>query len=136
MGFEIAVASRDGASVAGHIGKCADWLVYVVDEKGSVTGHAPVHLEKAEIFHYYNHANSALQKLDPSHPLANCAVVIGASAGESFVEKMHRRGIGVALTAETDPVLAVTAYLQQALSPPKPRPIGSLICKLRDKIPL
>lgn len=33
--MQIAVASKDGKSVAGHIGKCADWIIFEVVEDDS-----------------------------------------------------------------------------------------------------
>lgn len=126
----VAVASHDGQTVSGHIGKCADWLVFSADigEDGEVimTGSEHITLPKHLIFHHY--------KDDTPHPLAGCMAVIGASAGDSFVSKMEQRGIKVALTAECDPATAVAHYLKSTLSPPKQRPIGSLICKIHDAL--
>lgn len=129
----IAVASRNGETVAGHIGKCADWIVFeagVTEAGDEVRELERIHLPKELIFHYYNDG----KEKGVSHPLDGCSVVIGASAGESFVTKMQHRGFEVALTAESDPASAVTDYLKSTLTPPKPRPIGGLICKLRDMI--
>ena len=124
--MRIAVASRDGRTVAGHIGKCADWIVFEVNEGAEpiVTEVGRVTLPKELVFHHF--------KDDGPHPLQECKAVIGASAGDSFVAKMQRRGIEAVLTAETDPVTAVADYVRHTLSPPKPRPIGGLICKIRD----
>lgn len=126
--MRIAVASRDGKNLAGHIGKCAQWLVYEVianpDQALQVQEVARLELPKALVFHHYQD--------DQPHPLADCVAVIGASAGDSFIAKMQRRGIETALTAETDPVRAVTDYACNRLSSPRPRPIGGLVCKLRD----
>ncbi len=127
--MRIAVASRDGEKVAGHIGKCADWVVFEagMNEGGDEFRELErIHLPKELLFHHY--------KDDAPHPLAACSAVIGASAGKSFIGKMEKRGIKVALTAETDPVTAVAGYLKQTLLPPKPRPIGSLICKIHDAL--
>ena len=130
--MRIAVASRDGRSVAGHIGKCADWIVFEVgaDESSSaapvVREVARVSLPKELVFHHY--------KGDGPHPLQDCTAVIGASAGDSFVNKMQRRGIEAVLTAEPDPATAVADYVRDTLTPPKPRPIGGLICKIRDAL--
>jgi predicted Fe-Mo cluster-binding NifX family protein len=128
----IAVASRDGKSVAGHIGKCADWIVFEVsrpeeaDAQPLVTEQARITLPKELVFHHY--------KDEQPHPLKECAAVIGASAGESFVTKMARRGMEVVLTAESDSATAVAAYARDKVLPPKPRPIGSLVCKIRDAL--
>lgn len=130
--MRIAVASRDGRSVAGHIGKCAEWIVFEIEPgEGScadpvVTEAERVTLPRELVFHHYRD--------DCPHPLQDCVAVIGASAGDSFVDKMRRRGIEAVLTAETDPAAAVAGYLQQSLAPAKARPIGSLICKLRDAL--
>lgn len=129
MPLRIAVASRDGQKVAGHIGKCADWIIFeaaMEDGEPVVRKIECMRLPKAMVFHYYTD--------QAPHPLAACSVVIGASAGDSFVAKMQGRGFTVALTAEPDPVTAVAAYLEQALLPPKARPIGSLICKIHDAL--
>lgn len=129
--FRIAVASRDGITVAGHIGKCRDWIVFEVSPVTRNADPVVVELERIQlpkelVFHHY--------KDDQPHPLAQCSVVIGASSGESFVKKMARRGMDAVMTAESDPAAAAMAYVQQQLSPTKPRPIGELFCKLRDAL--
>lgn len=128
--MRVAVASRDGHSVAGHIGKCADWIVYEAeaaeDGEPRVAEVGRVTLAKEEVFHHF--------KDEGPHPLGGCAAVIGASAGDSFVAKMARRGIEAVLTAESDPATAVADYVRQQVTPPKPRPIGGLICKIKDAI--
>lgn len=130
--MDIAVASRDGRTVAGHIGKCADWIVFKVsvpqreDAMPAVREKERVSLPKELVFHHYRD--------DKPHPLKRCAAVIGTSAGESFVSKMHRRGIEVVLTAESDPATAVADYVRRNVTPAKARPVGSLICKIRDAL--
>jgi len=132
--IRFAVASRDGETVSGHIGKCADWIVFTADfaSRGGikVTETGRVTLPKNLVFHHYK--DEGLRPL--SHPLADCHVVVGASAGDSFITKMQARGFEVALTAESDPATVVANYLGHKLAPPKPRPIGSLICKIHDAL--
>ncbi|PMR72825.1 NifB/NifX family molybdenum-iron cluster-binding protein [Billgrantia endophytica] len=126
--MRIAAASRNGVTLAGHIGKCARWIVYEVTEsplgEPLVTEVERIDLPKELIFHHY--------KDRQPHPLGNCKAVIGASAGDSFIGKMRKRGIEAVLTAESDPATAVADYARDRLLPPKPRPIGSLICKVHD----
>jgi predicted Fe-Mo cluster-binding NifX family protein len=127
--MRIAVASRDGQTVAGHIGKCKEWLVFEAEkyegsEEPQVQQLTKILLLKEQLFHHY--------KDKAPHPLGDCEAVIGASAGESFVTKMAGRGITAVLTAETDPAKAVADYVKQQTIPPRPRPIGGLICKIRD----
>ncbi|OIO71247.1 MAG: hypothetical protein CO186_04355 [Zetaproteobacteria bacterium CG_4_9_14_3_um_filter_49_83] len=126
MSLRIAVASRDGRTIAGHIGKCASWIIFEAEAEagGEVRELERMTLTKHFVFHHY--------KGEIAHPLEACSVVIGTSAGNSFVEKMQQRGFEVILTAEADPLSAVTDYLHQSLSPPRPRPIGEIICKIRD----
>lgn len=126
----IAVASRDGKTVAGHIGKCADWVVFEADmvegadEAPVVKEVQRVSLPRELVFHHYRD--------EGPHPLKQCSAMIGAGAGDSFVAKMGRRGIEAVLTAESDPATAVADYVRQAVTPAKSRPIGGLICKIRD----
>jgi hypothetical protein len=130
--MQIAVASKDGKRVAGHIGKCADWIVFEVTEDDSpdsdyiVSEVERIKLPKELVFHHY--------KDEGPHPLNACKAVIGASAGESFVRKMHRRGIDAVLTAEPNPAQAVVDYVRDNVTPPRPRPIGGLVCKIRDAL--
>lgn len=129
--MRIAVASRDGRTVAGHIGKCADWIVYEAEagspsEPARVAEVGRVALAKEFVFHHYQG--------DAPHPLAGCTAVIGASAGDSFVAKMAKRGIEAVLTAEPEPARAAADYVEHHVTPAKPRPIGGLICKLRDAL--
>ncbi|WP_428036606.1 NifB/NifX family molybdenum-iron cluster-binding protein [Amphritea sp.] len=124
--MKIAVASRDGISVAGHIGKCKSWIIFQSDALQQIKLVEMITLPRELVFHYY--------KDDMPHPLVDCDVVIGASAGDNFVNKMALRGINAVLTAETDPEKAVVDYLNKQITPPKPRPIGGLVCKVRDAL--
>lgn len=130
MSMRIAVASRDGETITGHIGKCPHWIVFEVtaseeaNAAPQITEVERVTLPKELIFHHYRD--------DRPHPLQDCIAVIGANAGENFKTKMQKRGIEAVMTAETDPRRAVAAYATNAVMPPKPRPIGELICKVRD----
>ena len=105
--IRIAVASRDGKTVAGHIGKCPDWIVFEVSQDAENSAPVVHELERVSlprelVFHHY--------KDDQPHPLGTCSVVIGASAGESFVSRMARRGMDAVLTAETDAAAAALDY--------------------------
>lgn len=130
--MQIAVASRDGETVAGHIGKCAEWILFEVMEHNSpdsdfiVTEVGRIKLPRELVFHHY--------KDNAPHPLKSCKAIIGASAGESFIHKMKMRGIDTVLTAEHDPAQAVVDYVRHNVTPPRPRPIGGLICKIRDAL--
>jgi len=130
--MRVAVASRDGKKVSGHIGKCADWIVFEVDAE-YLSGKEPrvrevdrITLPREQVFHHF--------KDDGPHPLESCIAVIGASAGDSFVKKMRSRGMEAVLIAEPDPATAVADFVRNTVTPAKPRPIGGLICKVRDAL--
>lgn len=120
MKIAVAVDSRF-AKVAGHAGRARHWLVYDPDAGSAATR---IELEPAQVFHHYEG--------DGPHPLDGIGTVIAISAGEGFMKRMQARGVDARQTAETNPDKAVADYLAECLSDPKPRPIGSLICKTLD----
>ena len=122
--MKIAVASKDGKTVGGHAGRARRWLVYAVDDGGAVSAPEIVSFGAEMVFH--NFAD------DQPHPLDGVTALIAASAGEGFLKRMARRGIDARLTSEGDPVAAVRAYHTNSLPPPKPRPVGGLLCKALD----
>lgn len=118
--MKIAVASSDFHDVSGHAGRAKRWLVFTVDAP------APERIELSadQVFHHVEDGQP--------HPLDGVDTVIALSAGDGFIKHMEKRGAAVVLTAEKDAAKAVADYLAQTLSDPKPRPIGSLICKTID----
>lgn len=123
--MKIAVASRDGVTVAGHVGKCKNWIVFQVDTTGASPLGKPhlkmlelITLPKALVFHHY--------KNDAPHPLAGCVALIGASAGEGFASKTALLGIEAVITDESDPAQAVKDYLNHQTLAIEPHLIGEL----------
>lgn len=123
--MRIAVAiTNDASKVSGHAGRARHWLIFDADQPDTIAPPTRQDLESEMVFHHL--------KEGAAHPLDGIEVIIAISAGEGFLKHMEKRGIHVALTAETDPAKAVADYLTQSLSAPKPRPIGALICKTLD----
>ncbi len=123
----IAVAvTNDAHKVSGHAGRARHWLVYEVSDATEIPQPRRTDLEAEMVFHHYEEAEKG------AHPLDGIEAIIAISAGEGFLKHMAKRGVDVALTAETDPAKAVADYLTNRLSAPKPRPIGALICKTLD----
>lgn len=122
--MKVAVASSDFTKVAGHAGRARKWLIYQVEADGSIAAPSRMELEHDNVFHYAEDGRP--------HPLDQVDALIAQSAGEGFLKNMERRGVEAVLTGETDPDKAVQDYLAHAVMPPKPRPIGSLICKAID----
>ncbi|CCG40937.1 NifB/NifX family molybdenum-iron cluster-binding protein [Magnetospirillum molischianum] len=123
MKIAVAVDSRF-SRISGHAGRARFWLVW--ECAGGAVSALPqrIVLESTMVFHHHEDGRP--------HPLDGIDVLIANSSGEGFVTKMVRRGVDVRLTAETDPVKAVADYLADRLSPPRPRPIGELLCKALD----
>jgi predicted Fe-Mo cluster-binding NifX family protein len=128
--MKIAVAvTNDALKVSGHAGRARHWLVYDGSDADAIAPTPPrrVDLDADMVFHHYEDEAGK----EP-HPLDGIEAIIAISAGEGFLKHMAKRGVEVALTAETDPAKAVSDYLTNRLSAPKPRPIGALICKTLD----
>lgn len=123
MKIAVAVDSRF-SRISGHAGRARSWLVWDCADGAVSAQPARVVLEPQMVFHHHEDGQP--------HPLDGIDGLIAISAGAGFVAKMIRRGIDVRLTAETDPVKAVGDYLADRLSPPRPRPIGELLCKALD----
>ncbi len=57
-----------------------------------------------------------------SHPVDRLDVLITASSGMDFLCRMAARGIEVIATSESDPLTAVTSYVNgKPLPPPEPQ---------------
>jgi predicted Fe-Mo cluster-binding NifX family protein len=121
--LKIAVCSKDFTHVSGHAGQAKHWLLFEREGEGDWQV-AEIALSKAQTFHHF--------KDNGLHPLDGISALIAISAGESFLKRMRGSGIDAVLTAEADPYKAVQDYMAEQLSPPKARPIGELLCRLRD----
>ncbi len=122
--MKIAVATAEFTKVAGHAGRVRTWLIYDVDQNGDFAAPTRLELESDKVFHHHVEGQP--------HPLNDITVMITLSAGDNILARMRGRGVDAVLTAETNPDQAVRSYLSQTLPPPKPRPIGGLICKAMD----
>ncbi len=122
--MRVAVAATEAGKVAGHIGQSRRWLVFEGEPGAAPQLVQRVELTKDQVFHHWQDQGA--------HPLDGVAAVIGQSAGEGFLNRMRKRGVEPVMTAEDDPAAAVQAWLEHQVTPPRPRPIGSLICKAKD----
>lgn len=122
--MRIAVSSNDHRTVTGHAGRARKWLVFPVGADGAVGQPERVEIPAEMVFHHFQD--------DRPHPLDGIAALITISAGEGFLKHMAKRGVEAVQTAEKDPAKAVADYLAEKLAPPKPRPIGELVCKTLD----
>lgn len=120
----VAVTSQDFATVTGHAGQARRWLLFEVGPGQWPRDPRRLELTKQQVFHHWTDQGC--------HPLDGIGAIITTSAGDSFLDRMRRRAVTVVLTGESDPAQAVAAWSVGLVVPPKPRPIGRLICKLHD----
>lgn len=100
--MRIAVASQNRRTVTDHTGRCRRFWIYEVTQD-TVQGRELLELPKEQSFH----ATPA----DAAHPLDDVDVLICGGMGEGLVRRLSARGIRGLVTPESDPDLAVAAFL-------------------------
>ncbi|MDD5249567.1 MAG: NifB/NifX family molybdenum-iron cluster-binding protein [Rhodocyclaceae bacterium] len=101
--MRIAVTSQNFRTVTGHAGRARRFIVFEV-----AGGEAPRQVGQLDL-----DADMAIHGFDhrARHPLDDMDVLITGGAGEGFVRHLAARGVQVVATAESDPQLAVAAFL-------------------------
>lgn len=125
--MKIAIATKNFLEVSGHIGKSTQWLLYDLTQHHAtrlLPTPQQITLERDQIFHVFED--------DRPHPLDGVDVIVGASAGESFMRHMRKRGAQVMLTNEKDPTMAVTRIMAGEALPGPGFDITTTLCKVRD----
>lgn len=122
--MRVAVATKDYRTVAGHAGQARQWLMFETAPDRPPTLVERVELTKPQVIHHWRN--------EGPHPLDGIAAVITSSAGDGFVRRMEKLGIVTVMTGEVDAAQAVADWAADSVKPPKPRPIGRLLCKVRD----
>jgi predicted Fe-Mo cluster-binding NifX family protein len=108
--MRIAITSQNFRTITGHAGKARRFIIYEVGTGGQVA-------EKERLDLPLHLAIHSCEEHDP-HPLDGSDVLITAGSGEGFVRRMARRGTRVVATSETDPEVAVHAFLAGCLKQP------------------
>lgn len=109
--MRIAISSQNFRTVTGHAGKARRFIVY--DVQGDKVSEAErLDLSMDQAMHGFDDQQA--------HPLDSAAYLITASAGAGFMNRMAHRGVKVVTTAETDPEIAVHAFLMGCLKSPGP----------------
>ena len=101
--MRIAVTSQNFRTVTGHAGRARRFIVFDV-----VSGEPPREIARLDL-----DADMAIHGFDQRarHPLDDMDVLITGGAGEGFVRHLAARGVRVVATGESDPQLAVAAFL-------------------------
>ena len=99
-GLRIAVGSQNFRTVTSHAGKTRRFLVYLVQDDGSVREVERLDLPMGQSLHDHH---------GDDHPLYRVDVVVTGGCGEGFVRRMSAHGVRVVATAEPDPRAAAQA---------------------------
>jgi predicted Fe-Mo cluster-binding NifX family protein len=110
--MRIAISSQNFRTVTGHAGKARRFMLYDIDAAQQVQAAGRLDLPLDQAMHGFDDRQT--------HPLDNATYLITASAGEGFMRRMAQRGVRVVTTAETDPEVAIHAFLMGCLKPPGP----------------
>ncbi|MDR3527064.1 MAG: NifB/NifX family molybdenum-iron cluster-binding protein [Rhizomicrobium sp.] len=106
--MKFAVASEDFQTISGHAGHAARFLVFEAEAGNEPVEIARIDLNEDQTIHHFQGGQ---------HPLDGIAVLIAASAGGCFVEKMRERGITTVAVNNMAPATAVAAYLMGGIGP-------------------
>ncbi|MEZ5839222.1 MAG: NifB/NifX family molybdenum-iron cluster-binding protein [Hyphomicrobiales bacterium] len=112
--MKVGVTSQNFRTITGHAGKTRRFLVYRASDAG-ILEIDRLDLPREMSMHEFSGVGI--------HPLDDLDVLITASCGDGFRNKMARRGVEVLLTSEEDPERAVSTLLAggaAALPPPAP----------------
>jgi len=104
--MKIAVSSQNRKTITGHAGKCRKFWIYDV-EGNTVKGRDLIELPIEQSFHETHN--------ETEHPLDGINVLITGGMGSGLVMRLKQKGINGLVTSETDPNVAVAAYLAGTL---------------------
>jgi predicted Fe-Mo cluster-binding NifX family protein len=109
--MKIAVTSQDRTHVTEHAGHCQRFWIYEITEQ-AIAHKACVDVPKDQTFH-------ALVGSLPAH-LQDVQVLISGGMGQSLIERLGRHDVKGLVTPETQPDVAVAAYLAGTLVTKQP----------------
>ena len=101
--MRIAVTSQNFRTVTGHAGRARRFIVFEADGVASPREIERLDLEADMAIHGFDHR--------AHHPLDSMDALITGGAGDGFVRHLAERGVRVVATGETEPRLAVEAFL-------------------------
>ena len=105
--MRIAVASQNKRTVTPHAGRTRRFLIYQVGADQAPEMVDQLELPKDKTLHDWGNV--------PGHPIYEYDVVIAASMGPNFVDRMAKYGVEAIATSETDPDTAVRKYCEGTL---------------------
>ncbi|OGT88725.1 MAG: nitrogen fixation protein [Gammaproteobacteria bacterium RIFOXYA12_FULL_61_12] len=110
--MKIAVTSQNFREITGHAGKARRFILYVPGEDGEPVEVERISIPKEMTLHEFR---------GDDHSLFGFDVVITASCGQGFVNRLAAHGVKVIATSEKDPIRAAKAVIAGIdLPPPDP----------------
>ncbi|MET0027438.1 MAG: nitrogen fixation protein [Candidatus Thiodiazotropha sp.] len=101
--MKIAVTSQNFRTITAHAGKSRRFLTYETNAQGELVELARIDLPKELSIHEYKGAN---------HPLFEFDILVSASAGQGFINRLSQHGVQVVCTSENDPQTAAQAIAE------------------------
>lgn len=117
--MKIAVASDDGKTVCGHLGRCSSFIIFETDDEkiqsstirgNSFTSHALGDCAGGHDPGESNHSHQGILSA-----LDDCQVVLSRGMGRRVAIDLENVGIKAILTSQTDAATAVQAFLDGRL---------------------
>lgn len=107
--MKIGVSSQNFREITGHAGKGRRFIVFSPDESGMPKEIERLDLPKEMALHEFR---------GEAHPLFDLDVIITASCGQGFANRLMSKGVKVIATSEKDMLKAVSAAMRDELLPP------------------
>lgn len=104
--MKIAVASQNRKAITDHTGRCRKFWIYRI-EHDVVVEKKLLEIAKEQSFH-------ETSRFEPT-PLDDVNVLICGGIGEGLARRLADKDIKVFVTKETDPDLAIEAFLEGSL---------------------
>jgi len=101
--MRIGITSQNFRTITGHAGKTRRFLIFEAEGGSKPREVERLDLPKEMSLHEYH---------GDDHPVYGLDVVITASCGSGFVQRLARHGVRVVATSENDPATAAAAVAE------------------------
>ncbi len=108
--MRIAVTSQNYRTVTGHAGRARRFIVFEANGQEPPREVERLDLDTDMTIHGYDHR--------AAHPLDSMKVLITGGAGAGFIQHLAARGVLVVATEESDPGMAVEAFIAGRVKSP------------------
>lgn len=109
--MKVAVTSQNFKRITGHAGKSRRFMIFDVTVPCDPEEVGRLDLPMGMSFHEF---------ADGPHPLDDVDVILTASAGQGFIDRLAQRGVKVIICGETNPRTAVRDLFMGLVKPAAP----------------